>query len=49
MAKAPMLKSRETTEDGGAIWDVILSEGAPANGDHKRPPQEPNPIDPQAS
>ncbi len=27
-AKVVMLKSREVTEEGGAIWDVLLQEGS---------------------
>jgi hypothetical protein len=33
-AKVVMLKSREVTEEGGAIWDVLLQEG---QADTKRP------------
>ena len=28
-AKVTVLKSRETADDGGAIWNVMLSEAAP--------------------
>ncbi len=27
-AKVVMLKSRDVTEEGGAIWDVLLQEGS---------------------
>ena len=50
-AKVVMLKSREVTEEGGAIWDVLLQEGSsePKRGkpEATEPARAPEPYAPQ--
>lgn len=50
-AKVVMLKSREVTEEGRAIWDVLLQEGSSEPKRAKAEAQEPlatAPIAPKA-
>jgi hypothetical protein len=42
LAKIAVLKSRDTTEDGGAIWDVLLTEAPAQNGEPRRAPRDPS-------